>query len=189
VSDTSEKPNEIKDSIIRKILYFALTAVILIADQISKLIVITLLPIGKPVQVIGDFLIFQHVRNQNGLFSLGADFPAIAKQLLFLWVPVLVIGFIVYLILASKEVNRGQRWILAAICGGGLGNVFDRFFRPDGVVDFVSVRVFGIFGFERWPTFNLADSTIVVCLILLLVSIIITEIKIRKQGVKRSSHE
>jgi signal peptidase II len=123
----------------------------------------------------------------NGLFSIGQDFPEIVKQIVFLWLPVLVIAFIVYLIIGSKEVTRGQRWILAAICGGGLGNVIDRFIRPDGVIDFVSVKFFGIFGLKRWPTFNLADSTIVVCALLLLVSIIYTELKKKKQGVSKAS--
>jgi signal peptidase II len=54
------------------------------------------------------------------------------------------------------------------ILGGGLGNLADRIFRPAGVVDFIDVKFFGIFGFERWPTFNIADSAIVVCGILLL---------------------
>jgi signal peptidase II len=38
------------------------------------------------------------------------------------------------------------------------------------VVDFIDVKFFGLFGLERWPTFNLADSTLVVGGILLLAS-------------------
>ena len=58
--------------------------------------------------------------------------------------------------------------------GGGFGNLFDRFFRPEGVVDFIDFKFYGILGFERFPTFNVADISIVICGILLLVSFIIT---------------
>jgi signal peptidase II len=74
----------------------------------------------------------------------------------------------------SDEFTQLQRWAAAGIIGGGLGNIIDRIFRPDGVVDFVSVRLYGLFGFERWPTFNVADSSVVVCCIILLISILIT---------------
>ena len=54
------------------------------------------------------------------------------------------------------------------------GNIIDRIFRPQGVVDFIDVKFFGIFGLERWPTFNVADASIVVCGIILIVSFFLT---------------
>jgi signal peptidase II len=36
----------------------------------------------------------------------------------------------------------------------------------------VSVRVYGLFGFDRWPTFNVADASIVVTGILLMINIL-----------------
>ncbi len=80
-------------------------------------------------------------------------------------------GMVVYY-LRSKSLTDFQRWCFAAILGGGVGNLIDRFFRVGGVVDFVSVRFYGIFGFERWPTFNVADSTVVVAGIALLASFV-----------------
>jgi signal peptidase II len=61
---------------------------------------------------------------------------------------------------------------VAGIIGGGIGNIIDRIFRPAGVVDFISVKFYGILGMERWPTFNIADSSVVVCCLLLLVTIL-----------------
>jgi len=51
--------------------------------------------------------------------------------------------------------------------GGGIGNLIDRIFRSFRVVDFISVKVYGFLGFERWPTFNVADASLVVSGILL----------------------
>ena len=68
------------------------------------------------------------------------------------------------------------------IVGGGLGNLIDRFFRAEGVVDFIDLKFYGLFGLERWPTFNVADSAVVVCGLLLIISFIITFIKESKES-------
>jgi len=49
------------------------------------------------------------------------------------------------------------------------------------VVDFIDIKFYGLFGFERWPTFNAADSSVVVCCILLFISIILDS-KNKKPG-------
>jgi len=48
------------------------------------------------------------------------------------------------------------------------------------VVDFVSVKIYGLFGMDRWPTFNVADSSVVICCILLFISILITPQKTKE---------
>jgi len=115
-----------------------------------------------------------HVRNKVIAFSLGKDIPDAIKPILFIVLPLLVLGLLVWYYLSSNDFTRLQRWAVAGILGGGIGNIIDRIFRRDGVVDFISVKFYGLFGFERWPTFNLADSSVVVCCILLLISIIIS---------------
>ena len=71
---------------------------------------------------------------------------------------------------------------IIGIIGGGIGNIIDRFFRAEGVVDFIDVKFFGIFGLERWPTFNVADAAVVVCGIILIVSFLITICKEKKDS-------
>lgn len=80
----------------------------------------------------------------------------------------------------KSEFTRLQRWFLGGIIGGGISNLLDRFFRTEGVVDFIDVKFFGLFGLERWPTFNVADSAIVVCCIGLFIAIAIREQKERR---------
>ena len=60
--------------------------------------------------------------------------------------------------------------------------MIDRLFRSLRVVDFVSVKFYGLFGLERFPTWNVADSAVVVSVILLLLSFIIKEIKGSKKN-------
>ena len=71
--------------------------------------------------------------------------------------------------------------MICGVIGGGLGNIFDRFFRPEGVVDFIDVKFFGLFGMERFPTFNVADSFVMVCAILLVISVITNIVRDEKK--------
>jgi signal peptidase II len=159
-----------------KLLPLSLTAFIIILDQILKAVVVKLSPFHPAMikQVFdNDFLWIYHVRNKAIAFSLGENFPEPVKRIVFVALPILVLGFLLWYYLKSKdsrEFSQLQRWAAAGIIGGGMGNIIDRLFRPEGVVDFISVKFYGLFGFDRWPTFNVAESAVVVCCILLFVS-------------------
>ena len=82
--------------------------------------------------------------------------------MLSLALPLLVMVLLLGYFLFGRDFSGAQRWLLAAILGGGLGNIVDRLFRRQAVIDFVDVKFYGLFGLERWPVFNLADATVVV---------------------------
>lgn len=155
-----------------------LSAVIVVVDQITKAIIVAQVPLfyetGFTREVIGDFLRIIHARNLGIAFSIGDGLPFWLRKTLFVALPVLVLGFLIASIYRSDDLTRAQRWYVAAIIGGGIGNIIDRIFRPLGVVDFIDVRFYGLFGLERWPTFNVADSSVVVGGILLVVSMLFT---------------
>jgi signal peptidase II len=165
-----------------RILPLALTAFIILADQITKVVIVKLKSeVGLIKDVFNnDFLLIYHARNKAIAFSLGENLPDSVKKVAFIVIPIFVLGFLLWYYFKSDDFTKIQRWAAAGIIGGGLGNIIDRIFRTDGVVDFISVKFYGIFGFERWPTFNLADSSVVVCCILLFVSIFITSQKKEK---------
>jgi signal peptidase II len=83
---------------------------------------------------------------------------------------VLIFALVIYF--RSNDFTYYQRWLICGVLGGGFGNIFDRIFRPQGVVDFIDVKFYGILGMERFPTFNVADSFVMVCAILLVISVI-----------------
>jgi signal peptidase II len=156
----------------RNLVPLLLAPAIVVIDQATKIIVERTMRVGEIIRIWGDFLWLWHVRNTAMAFSLGAGLPAGLRVVLFGALPVAVLAGILVYYLRSRSLTDFQRWCFAAILGGGLGNLIDRFFRVGGVVDFVSVRFYGILGFERWPTFNVADSTVVVAGIALLVSFV-----------------
>jgi signal peptidase II len=147
---------------------------IIVIDQIAKIFVMRLIPSGGMVPVIGDFFRLINVQNTALSFSIGRTLPLATQKLIFPLVQLAVMVLILlYYLFTRDELTRFQRWCAAALIGGGLGNYVDRIFRPAGVVDFLDFKFYGIFGWERWPTFNLADTTLVVCIILILISFLI----------------
>ena len=157
-----------------KLLPFTLTAAALIADQLSKIYIVKNWPREHTLiaDVFGnEFLWIYHVRNPAIAFSLGQNLPDWIKPILFILLPAAFLVFMVVYYFKSDEFTCLQRWALAGIIGGGTGNLIDRIFRPAGVVDFISVKLYGFLGFDRWPTFNLADSFVVVSGILLFITV------------------
>lgn len=164
----------------KKLLPFILTFAIILADQITKFLVEFYIPLdyangrlGIGSAFLGDFLRIIRVYNTGVAFSLGDSWPLAVRRLSFGLVPLVVMALVVVVYFRNKDFSMLQRWAICGILGGGFGNLIDRFFRARGVVDFIDVKFYGLFGMERWPTFNVADSAVVVCGILLVVSFLI----------------
>jgi len=166
---------------LRKYKYFILSAIIVAADQITKILVEKLIPLYTIAwSFAGDFFRLIHVKNLGVAFSMGNGFSDALRVVLFIVVPLLVLSAVGVYLIRGKDLTNGQRWILAAIIGGGMGNQIDRVFRPTGVVDFLDFKFYGLFGLERWPTFNIADASLVISSILLIILLIRQELQMRK---------
>jgi len=158
----------------QRLVPFILTAAIILADQITKAVIVaTIEPYRIGVSLWDGFLRIIHTRNLGIAFSLGGNASGGFRAVVFTLLPIIVLGVLVLFYFKDKSLTRLQRWAVAGILGGGAGNLIDRIFRSDGVVDFIDFKFFGIFGLDRWPTFNVADSSVVVCGILLFVSFIL----------------
>lgn len=154
---------------------FVLTAVIVSLDQITKYLVILNIPERGFRRIWGDVLWIVHARNLGIAFSMGDRLPDIARRLLFILLPLIVMIFLLIYYFRNSDLTTGMRWTMAGILGGGIGNLIDRIWRPTGVVDYLSLKFYGIFGLERWPAFNVADSSVVVSGILLVILFILQE--------------
>ncbi len=152
-----------------------LAAAIVLVDQLTKALVVAFVQPGVIAwKAFGDFFWLIHASNLAGAFSVGAEasfplrWPLFAVRIV-LVVVVLVIYF------RSASLAALARWALLGIVGGGIGNAIDLALRPEGVIDFLSFKFYGLFGLERWPTFNVADATVVVCVILLAASFVASD--------------
>jgi len=155
-----------RDASLRPALVVAGTAVLLYAaDQASKLLVVAALRLGESHAVIGDLVRIWYVQNTGAAFSL---FPGAIW--LFLPVTVLALVMIAYFFRAFRDRGPWIHVILGIILAGTLGNLTDRL-RLGYVVDFVSVGI----GEARFPTFNVADSAVVVGIGLLVLYLTFTD--------------
>ena len=160
----------------KKLLPLLLTILVFAADQISKILVVNMIPpFSIGCSFFGDLLRIIHVSNEGIAFSMGSSLPGNIRSILFGVAPFVVILVVFAVYFRNNDFSDLQRWCICGVLGGGLGNLFDRVFRSEGVVDFVDVKFFGLFGFERWPTFNIADSAVVICGIILIISFICIE--------------
>ena len=142
-------------------------------DQITKFLVVKNIPLYTiKFSFFGDLLRIVHVRNLGAAFSMGSNLASSFRAILLSFLPLVVLIFALVIYFRSNDFSYYQRWLICGVLGGGFGNIFDRIFRPEGVVDFIDVKFFGLFGMERFPTFNVADSFVMVCAILLVISVI-----------------
>ena len=157
------------DSRRRWLVFIGLAAVVLIADQVSKLWVdanfeqasVHALPgQAQPTPVIDGFVRIAKSYNTGGIFGLFGD-SAVVLALASTAVIALIFVY------QWREGTRGS-WLLTVslglLLGGALGNFVDRI-RYAHVIDFVDMGI----GDWRWYTFNVADSAISLALVGLIV--------------------
>jgi signal peptidase II len=131
----------------------AACGVIVALDQGTKALATSLVSRGDRVEIL-PFLHLENVRNNGVAFGIGGDISAVFIGATI----VLLLGFLVFL--AFRGGSGWLVWLPAALLiGGALGNLADRV-RDGAVTDFISLPL--------WPTFNLADISIVVGVLLLL---------------------
>ncbi|MEE0132809.1 MAG: signal peptidase II [Treponema sp.] len=173
-NDLENKPvTDIRQFLKIKLLPLVLTVVVFVLDQGTKLAIVkTIPPYTIGASFFGDFLRIIHVYNPGIAFSMGNSLPDTLRGLLFAIIPLVVLLVVLGIYFRNDDFTFFQRWTVAGIIGGGLGNIYDRFFRPEGVVDFIDVKFYGLFGLERWPTFNVADAAVLICGFLLIISFI-----------------
>ena len=155
-------------------------AAVILADQISKILVLAYL-FEDQVTLVEGVLRFTYVENRGMAFGLLAD-----HRWVFIVASVLGIGFMAFYLF--RYVRRTlSRVGLALVVGGGIGNMIDRL-RLGFVVDFID---FYAFDFWMW-VFNIADAAVTVGGVLFALDLILElvgEIKAQKGGKAGADNE
>jgi signal peptidase II len=147
--------------------YYIIAFIIIVIDQLSKWVIVKTMAFGDQKMIIENFFYITSHRNQ------GAAWGILQGQMLLFYIitAVVVIGIIFYMQKYAKE-NKVMAVSLSMILGGALGNFIDRLFRQE-VVDFFDFTIFNY----NYPIFNVADSSLVVGVILIIIATIIDEKK------------
>lgn len=135
-----------------------ISIILLCIDQISKLLVVNLLTKTDSITIIKNFFYLTYINNDGAAFSI-----LVGKRIFLILIAVLVIVMLISYIKKNNIQNKLELVSLALIIGGSLGNLMDRVVRGY-VIDFLDFKLFNY----NFPIFNLADTFIVIGVILLL---------------------
>ncbi len=132
--------------------WLSLAALVLLADQATKWLVLQTIPLGDVIPIT-DFFNLVHVRNPGAAFSFLADAGGWQRWLF----AVFAIGVSALLIFMMRRAPEQRLFCFAAalVIGGAIGNLIDRLVFGE-VIDFLDFHWQG----WHWPAFNIADSGI-----------------------------
>lgn len=150
----------------RNIFIAVVIALNIAIDQISKVLVRANFEYGETKSLIGDYFIMQYVENKGAFLGMGSDMNDTLKLIFLLVLPIIVLGYVVYYIVKTKELDRPSLIAFCCIIGGGISNVFDRIVYGQ-VTDFFFIDLGGIF---KTGIFNFADLSVTTGMIMLLFS-------------------
>ncbi|HEX7022275.1 MAG TPA: signal peptidase II [Trueperaceae bacterium] len=139
---------------------FLLTAALLVAaDQLTKLWAANAFPLGGQGRYIGFGFYLTYVRNTGAAFGIFEN----GTLVLGILSAVVSLAILAYLLSSARRMPRLQLIALTLVMSGAVGNMIDRFWLGY-VRDFIHFRVPNF----NFPVFNVADSCVVVGAILLL---------------------
>jgi signal peptidase II len=134
-------------------------------DQFTKILTVSNFTLYESLEIIPGFFSLTYLTNKGAAFGFLAGVDASWRHYFFL---ILASVALVLLLVAWFRLRKEHRFYgpaLALIAGGAIGNVIDRV-RLGAVVDFLDFYVAG----HHWPAFNVADSAILVGVVLFLLS-------------------
>jgi signal peptidase II len=143
--------------------WFGLLAVAfaaVVADQVTKQIVVSSLELGESVHVVGPLEI-RHVTNPGIAFGLFSSWATAVTVL-----TAVAVGWMLFYFARSGARHPVLPVALGLLIGGSVSNLVDRL-RLGHVTDFLDLRF--------WPAFNLADSFIVIGVAILLAALVSAE--------------
>lgn len=142
-------------------MYIFIAAVIVAADQLVKWIVSSSMFLGEKQTIINNILDLYYIQNNGAAFSILQG----RQSLLIIFTILVMAGFLAYLISFRKKISRLEKFSIALILGGGVGNLIDRVMQGY-VVDFIDIHII--------PIFNIADIAITCGCILFAIAVLIS---------------
>ena len=133
-------------------------------DQLTKRWIVSSFYYGENWTVIPGFFDLTHVRNPGGAFSFLAHGPSEYRLAFFLGAGAIAVALLLVFYRRLPADTRLAAAALGTILGGALGNLTDRVVYGE-VIDWLDFHI----ATYTWPTFNVADSCIVVgvCILIL----------------------
>jgi signal peptidase II len=140
-----------------RLLSILIAVVVFAGDQATKALVERSIPEHAVIPILPHVFNLTHTKNAGAAFGLFSESPAPWKTAALVVVSGALLVAVVGIVWKSRHLHWETGVGLALILGGALSNLFDRI-RLGRVVDFLDIY----YRSYHWPTFNLADTAIVV---------------------------
>lgn len=147
----------------KKILPISLLLIVI--DQVVKILVISKLALQQSITIINNFFNITYVRNTGAAWSILSG-----NVLLLIMISVLALVAIYYYLIKDKDLNKIDIVSYSMLIGGIIGNLIDRIVHGY-VIDYLDFKIFNY----NFPIFNIADTLIVISIIIIGISLIVGE--------------
>lgn len=143
------------------VLLVSLGAASVLADVVTKQLAVAHLRGAEPVRLLGGALYLDYATNSGAAFNIGGSYTFVFPLIAFA-----VLAWIAWMALRLR--SRAWAVSLGLVFGGATGNLLDRLFRAPGAFRGEVVDMISLFapGGSVWPIFNIADSSLVVGVVL-----------------------
>ena len=136
---------------------YAAAAAVFGLDRLTKVIIEHRVSESASYRVIPGFFDIVHSENRGVAFGIFNDSTFEWRSLALILVSVAAVIFVSAYLWRARHIDSATLWGLALILGGAAGNAFDRIVSGR-VTDFLDFHIGG----HYWPTFNVADSGVVI---------------------------
>jgi len=162
------------------IILLALVAVLVVGDQLTKLVVLQKFRLGESISILPGLFNLTYIRNTGAAFGLFAHADPMFRIPFFVLVPLLALGAIAYIFRKIPDSDVHLSVALSLVVGGAVGNLIDRI-TLGYVVDFLDFHWKYRYHF---PAFNIADSAICVGVGILMLDLLLQKTPDSKAGKK-----
>lgn len=139
-----------------------ITIVILLLDQITKFIVASSMKVGDSFNVIPNFLNITSHRNNGAAWGILSG-----KMSFFYIITIIILAVLIIFYIKEAKQHLLMQVAISLLFAGALGNFIDRVLHGE-VVDFVDTNIFGY----NFPIFNVADSSLTIGVLLIVIALL-----------------
>lgn len=142
--------------------FFGVAAFVIVLDQATKWVLLASVELHDSIPVFEGWLSIVHVRNPGAAFSVFATAPEWFRGPFFLVMTIVAVAVLVTTVVRLDAEDRFLSTALGGVLGGAVGNLIDRLLYGE-VIDFIDVH----WREYHWPAFNVADSSISIAVVAL----------------------
>ncbi len=144
--------------------YIIIGILVLCADFVTKILVAQNMSLYETIKIIDGVFSITYIRNKGMAWGMLQN-----QKWLFIIATVIIVGAIIFYVFKKGKIHPAANLGMALVVSGAIGNLIDRIFYKEGVIDFLCAE------FIDFPIFNIADAAVCVGMVLIMIYVIFLE--------------